>query len=124
MGKINDRMEGRNQGLVFALDLVRKGGVEALEKEVAARNISGLSMTMTQKEVEKNVRMMQFRSTTMGMAISFITLLDEFGMSKYQVKKFKDTFDKKIDEILAKDGDTTELVERIENEIDIRLTFD
>lgn len=124
MGKINDRMEGRNQGMVFALKLVKEGGIEALENEVAARNISGLSMTMSQKEVEKNVRMMQFRSTTMSMAIAFITLLDEFGMSNYQVKRFKDTFDKKVDEIIAKDGDTTELVERIYNELDIRITFD
>lgn len=55
MSKMNERMEGRNQGIVFALELARKGGIEALEKEVANRNISGLSMTMAQKEVEKNI---------------------------------------------------------------------
>lgn len=124
MGKMNDRMEGRNQGITYALGLVRKGGIEALEKEVADRKISGLSMTMTQKEVEHNIRTMQFNSTRMSIAITLITLRDEFGMSKYQVKKFKDTFDKKVNEIIEKDGDTTELVERIDNELDIRITFD
>lgn len=124
MGKMNDRMEGRNQGIVFALELVRKGGIEALEKEVVARNISGLSMTMAQKEVEKNIRTMQFHSTRMSIAIALITLLDEFGMGKYQVRKFKETFDKKVDDIIEKDGDTSEMLERIEKELGLMITFD
>jgi hypothetical protein len=124
MGKMNDRMEGRNQGIVFALELVRKGGIEALEKEVVARNISGLSMTMAQKEVEQNIRTMQFHSTRMSIAIALITLLDEFGMGKYQVRKFKETFDKKVDDIIEKDGDTSEMLKRIENELGLIITFD
>lgn len=124
MSKMNGRMEGRNQGIVFALEIARKGGIEALEKEVAARNISGLSMTMSQKEVEKNVRTMQFHSTRMSIAIALITLLDEFEMGKYQVRKFKESFDKKVDEIIEKDGDTAEMLQRIENELDLRITFD
>lgn len=124
MSKMNERMEGRNQGIAFALQLVQKGGIEALEKEVAARNISGLSMTMAQKEVEKNIRTMQFHSTRMSIAIALITLLDEFGMGKYQVRKFKETFDKKVDEIIENDGDTKELLERIENELGLTITFD
>ena len=34
MSKINDLMEGRNQGLSLALKVVREGGIEALEREV------------------------------------------------------------------------------------------
>lgn len=124
MSKMNDRMEGRNQGIVFALELARKGGIEALEREVAARNISGLSMTMAQKEVEQNIRTMQFHSTRMSIAIALVTLLDEFRMSKMQVRKFKETFDHKVEEIIDKDGDTAELLARIEKELDLIITFD
>ena len=124
MSKINERMEGRNQGIVFALELARKGGIEALEKEVANRNISGLSMTMAQKEVEKNIRTMQFHSTRMSIAIALVTLLDEFRMSKMQVRKFKETFDRKVEEIIDNDGDTAELLARIEKELDLIITFD
>lgn len=124
MSKINDRMEGRNQGMAFALEIVREGGVEALEQEVQSRNISGLSMTMTKKEIEANLDKIKYHSTTMSIAVSLITLLDEFGMGKYQVRKFKETFDKKVDEIIANDGDTTELLDRIEKELGLRITFD
>jgi hypothetical protein len=124
MGKMNERMEGRNQGIVFALELARKGGIEALEREVDARNISGLSMTMAQKEVEKNIRTMQFHSTRMSIAIALVTLLDEFGMGKYQVQKFKETFDRKVNEIIENDGDTKELLDRIEKQLDLIITFD
>ena len=124
MSKMYERMEGRNQGIVFALELARKGGIEALEKEVADRNISGLSMTMAQKEVEKNIRTMQFHSTRMSIAIALVTLLDEFGMGKYQVRKFKETFDRKVNEIIENDGDTKELLDRIEKQLDLIITFD
>ena len=124
MSKMNERMEGRNQGIVFALELARKGGIEALEKEVANRNISGLSMTMAQKEVEKNIRTMQFHSTRMSIALALVTLLDEFGMGKYQVRKFKETFDRKVNEIIENDGDTKELLDRIEKQLDLIITFD
>ncbi|MFV0342811.1 MAG: hypothetical protein ACK5JH_07935 [Anaerocolumna sp.] len=124
MSKMNDRMEGRNQGIVFALEIAREGGIEALERLVAERNISGLSMTMSQKEIDKNKRIMQFNSTRMSIAIALITLLDEFGMGKYQVRKFKEAFDKKVEDIIEKNGDTAEMLERIENELDLRITFD
>jgi hypothetical protein len=117
-------MEARNQGIAFALKLAREGGIEALEREVVARNISGLSMTMAQKEVEKNIRTMQFHSTRMSIAIALVTLLDEFRMSKMQVRKFKETFDRKAEEIIDKDGDTAELLDRIEKELDLIITFD
>lgn len=124
MSKINSMMEARNQGIAFALKLAKAGGIEALEKEVEARKISGLSMTMAQKEVEHNIRTMQFHSTRVSIAIALITLLDEFRMSKMQVRKFKETFDRKVEEIIDKDGDTAELLARIEKELDLIITFD
>ena len=122
--KVNDLMQGRNQGLVLALDIVRKGGIEALEKEIKYRNISGVSTTLSKTEVEQAVHKMEFHATQMAIAVSLITLADEFGMGKMQAKKFKETFDKKVEDVCRNNGDTTEMIERIRDELGLRITFD
>jgi hypothetical protein len=52
MSKVNDLMQGRNQGLILALKIVHEGGIEALEKEIQYRNLSGVSLNLTQKEIK------------------------------------------------------------------------
>lgn len=46
MAKVNELMEGRNQGLVLALKIAKEQGIEALEKEIQYRNITGVSMKL------------------------------------------------------------------------------
>jgi len=122
--KVNDLMQGRNQGLVLALDIARKGGIEALEAEIKYRNITGISTNVGKAEMDKVIRKMEFHATQMAIAVSLITLADEFGMGKMQAKKFKETFDKKVEEVCLNNGDTTVMLERIKNELGLRITFD
>jgi hypothetical protein len=117
-------MQGRNQGLLLALDIAKEKGIEALEEEIKYRNITGISSTLKKSEVEKIIKEMQVHSTKMAIAVALITLLDEFGMGKMQVRKFKETFDAKVEEICSKDGDTTDMLERVKNELGLVITFD
>lgn len=123
MAKVNELMEGRNQGMVMALKIAKEQGIEALEKEIQYRNITGVSMKLTKAEMNKATTSMKIHSTKMAIAISLITLVDEFGMGKMQARKFKETFDRRVDEI-SDDGDITDLLERIRNELDWEITFD
>lgn len=123
MAKVNELMEGRNQGMVLALKIAKEQGIEALEKEIQYRNITGVSMKLTKAEMNAATTRMKIHSTKMAIAISLITLVDEFGMGKMQARKFKETFDRRVDEI-CDDGDITELLERIRNELDWEITFD
>lgn len=124
MAKVNELMEGRNQGLVLALKIAKEQGIDALEKEIQYRNITGVSMKLTKTEMNAATTKMKIHSTRMAIAVALITLVDEFGMGKMQARKFKETFDNKVDEIIDKDGDTTEILERIRNELDWEITFD
>lgn len=124
MAKVNELMEGRNQGLVLALQIAKEQGIEALEKEILYRNITGVSMKLTKTEMNAATTKMKIHSTKMAVAIALITLVDEFGMGRMQARKFKESFDKKVDEIVNNGGDTTELLERIRNELDWEITFE
>ena len=50
--KINDYMTGREDGLLMALDIVKKGGIEALEKEVRFRNVTGIRTALAKKDLD------------------------------------------------------------------------
>lgn len=94
--KVNDLMEGRNQGLSMALKIVREGGIEALEKEIQYRNISGISLNLTKKEIEDASWKAHVRATEVAIAISLVTLMDEFCFSRSQLTKYKAAFDENV----------------------------
>lgn len=49
MAKRNDYITGREDGLLMALEIVKNEGVEALEKEIEFRNITGIRTALAKK---------------------------------------------------------------------------
>ena len=53
MNKMREYERGREDGLDLALRIVRQGGLEALEKEVKFRNITGVHTSLAVKDLDK-----------------------------------------------------------------------
>lgn len=53
MAKRDDLMQGRAEGMAFALRIAREGGIEALEKEIRMRNIWGLQVNVPMKDIQE-----------------------------------------------------------------------
>lgn len=121
--KIKDLMNGRNQGMAMALKIVKDGGIEALEKEIEYRNITGVSLNITRKELEEATTNVRLRATEVAIAISLITLLDEFCFSKYQARKYKEVFDKQVESILNDEATLDDYLKRIKEELNIELVI-
>lgn len=51
MGKLEEYMKGRTEGMEFALRLVKDKGIEELEKEIKFRNRTGISLNVTRQEL-------------------------------------------------------------------------
>ena len=51
MNKMREYERGREDGLDLALRIVRQGGIEALEKEVKFRNITGVHTSLAVKDL-------------------------------------------------------------------------
>lgn len=49
MAKRNDYITGREDGLLMALEIVKNEGVEALEKELEFRNVTGIRTALAKK---------------------------------------------------------------------------
>lgn len=52
MGKLEEYMKGRTEGMEFALRLVKDKGIEELEKEIKFRNRTGISLNVTRQELK------------------------------------------------------------------------
>lgn len=121
--KVNDLMTGRNEGLVMALKIVREGGIEALEKEIEYRNLTGVSLNIPRKELEVATTKIRLRATEVAITISLITLLEEFYFSRYQALKFKEVFDQKVDDILNDEVTLDDYLKRIRDELGIEMVI-
>lgn len=51
MSKLDSYMQGRTEGMEFALRLVKDKGIEELEKEIKFRQRTGISLNVTRQEL-------------------------------------------------------------------------
>jgi hypothetical protein len=126
MSKVNDIMQGRSEGMVMALRIVQDGGIEALEKEVQYRGISGVSLNLTHKEIQDASWKVNVRATEVAIAISLVTLMDEFCFSRSQMCKFYEAFDKKVLDACNSDRSMDilqEYIDRIREDVGIEITI-
>lgn len=82
MAKLNDYMSGRQDGLKLAAEIVKDGGLEALEKEIEFRNITGIHTGLMLKELEKATQKIKEMAIDTFTILSVATIRDEFGYGK------------------------------------------
>lgn len=90
MGKLEEYMKGRTEGMEFALRLVKDKGIEELEKENKFRNRTGISLNVTRQELNaasgKIKEMTLDTFTILGVA----ALHDAFGFGEKCCQRFMD----------------------------------
>lgn len=97
MGKIEEMMRGRTEGMEFALRLAKDKGIEELEKEVRFRARTGISLNVTRKEL--NVASEKIKDMTVDTfaIMSLAVLHDEFGFGGKRLRRFWERFLLKAD---------------------------
>lgn len=113
--------QARRDGMGYALKIVREKGIEGLEEEVKFRNISKVSVAMSDEEYKELVNAITADSIDAIAIIATLTLHDEFGFGEKRVKQFKNRFNLKYD-CIGK-GFTTwqEQLEILHNECNLKL---
>lgn len=106
--------------MAYAYRLIQKGGIEALEQELDARNIKGMNIKVSQKELKKASYAIKEQTTDSILMCSLITLRDEFGFGGKRLQQFRDKFMENIDCLI--DGYVTfeDMKKAIEEECDVK----
>ena len=125
MGKIDAKMEGRNEGMVFALEIVKKGGVEALEEEIRKRRLSGIHLLVPQSELDKAKATITYRTMDILSAVGMLVLHDKFGFGKKRCNRFKHWLIEKTDALLDPKMEVSmdDYVRTISEELGIDVTI-
>lgn len=53
MNKMREYERGREDGLSLALRIAKEGGIEALEREIKFRGITGIHTSLASKDLDK-----------------------------------------------------------------------
>lgn len=94
MNKMREYERGREDGLDLALRIVRQGGMEALEKEVKFRNITGVHTSLAVKDLDKASEQIKAMTLDTFTILSVAVLHDYFGFGQIRCQRYMDCMDK------------------------------
>lgn len=121
--KINDYMTGREDGLLMALDIVKKDGIEALEKEVQFRNVTGIHMPLAKKDLDKATVKIKEQLLDTVTVLSVATLHDEFGFGGKRCQRFIKRFNTKAECLVDDMVSWDDYIQMIREELGIELVI-
>ena len=84
--------KARMDGLAYALEIVEKGGVEALKKELKVRNAYFIPMEIYSKKAEELSEMLAHRILATFVPTVMFSLNQAFGFGRDRLLRWKDAF--------------------------------
>ena len=124
MSKMDSYMQGRTEGMEFALRLVKDKGIEELEKEIKFRQRTGISLNVTIQELNaasNNIKEMTLETYSI---LSVDCLCDLWGFGKKRCQQFMDKMAEGaqylVDDLATWDDYRQAIQERLGFEIKIR----
>lgn len=121
MAKRNDYITGREDGLLMALEIVKNEGVEALEKEIKFRNVTGIRTALAKKDINRATIKIKEQTVDTVTILSVATLHDEFGFGTQRCDRFIKRFNKKAECIMDDMTSWNDYIKTIKEELGIEL---
>ena len=123
MNKMKEYERGREGGLDLALRIVRDGGIEALEREIKFRGITGVHTSLASKDLDKAAQKIKEMTLDTFTILGIAVLHDDFGFGQKRCQKFMDGMDRG-DDYLTDDMATCEDYRRsIKEKLNLDLRF-
>ncbi|MEY8275119.1 hypothetical protein [Blautia marasmi] len=121
MSSINKEMQARTEGMTYALRIAKEKGLEELEKEIKFRNLTGISLNLSRKDLNKASEKIKEMTMDTFTILTVAVLHDEFGFGEKRCQRFIDRMNKKaecmIDDLCTWD----DYIKSIKEELNINL---
>lgn len=101
MSKVDEMNTARLQGMDYAFRQIKKEGLDEFEKELRWRMNHGISLRLTQKELDKSSIEFKQQFVAMTVCVAILVLHDEFGFGKKRLKQFENRYNVKSDSLLS-----------------------
>lgn len=121
MSSINKEMQARTEGMTYALRIAKEKGLEELEKEIKFRNLTGISLNLSRKDLNKASEKIKEMTMDTFTILTVAVLHDEFGFGEKRCQRFIDRMNKKaecmIDDLCTWD----DYIKSIKEELNVNL---
>lgn len=121
MNKQREYGIGREDGLSLAYRIVREGGIEALEKELKFRNVTGIHTSLAAKDLNKASEKIKEMTLDTFTILGIAVLHDEFGFGEKRCQRFIDRMNLKADCIIEDLATWEDYINAIKEELNLKL---
>lgn len=94
MAKRDKEYEARMQGMLYAVNVVKELGLEALEKDINKRGVLKVPLAYTDKQIDEFWKQLSENLYATMTCVTGMVLHDEFGFGKQRLHKFREEFQK------------------------------
>lgn len=94
MAKRDKEYEARMQGMLYAANLVKRGGIEALESDIKKRGLLKTPLAYTDKQIDEFWKELSSNLYATMTCVTGMVLHDVFGFGKQRLHKFREEFQK------------------------------
>ena len=92
--KRDKEYEARMQGMLYAANMVREKGLEALEKDIKRRGIIKVPLAYTEKQIDEFWNQLSANLYATMTCVTGMVLHDTFGFRKKRLNRFREEFQK------------------------------
>lgn len=126
MNKMREYERGREDGLSLALRIAKEGGIEALEREIKFRGVTGIHTSLASKDLDKASEKIKEITLDTFTVMSVAVLHDEFGFGEKRCQRYMDGINKAAEYIVDGLATWPDYISAIKEEIglDLRIRWD
>ena len=126
MNKMREYERGREDGLSLALRIAKEGGIEALEREIKFRGVTGIHTSLASKDLDKASEQIKEIALDTFTVMSVAVLHDEFGFGEKRCQRYMDGINKAAEYIVDGLATWPDYIASIKEEIglDLRIRWD
>lgn len=121
MNKMREYERGREDGLSLALRIAKEGGIEALEREIKFRGVTGIHTSLASKDLDKASEQIKEITLDTFTVMSVAVLHDEFGFGEKRCQRYMDGINKAAEYIVDGLATWPDYISAIKEEIGLDL---
>lgn len=121
MSSRNKEMQARTEGMAYAMRIAKEKGIEELEKEIKFRNLTGISLNLSRKDL--NTASEKIKEMTMDTftILTVAVLHDEFGFGERRCQRFIDRMNQKAECMIDDFCTWDDYIQTIKEELNLEL---
>lgn len=123
MARMSKEEIARREGIVYAYNLVKNKGIEALELDIKNRNITDCPVGISEKDMNAFVENVRMNVVDTFLIMNCVVLQDEFDFGKKRIERFIARFNSKAEVLSDNYASWDDYREQLSRELKIDLSI-